>query len=177
VSIGADFHETYAAMSEEDLLGVAGDVGNLVPSAREALKLEMAARNLPLEQLNWEASPSVAPVRYGWGLFQGWMLTLFGVLGVFMGHSLLLLNLWGIPGALIQIVAGYAIIRRLKYGILLFDFCGVLAALGVAWGCIHGLLGDPVVFCFSALALLWWGVPAFMYYPDRNPGLFRKNRG
>lgn len=109
--------------------------------------------------------------RYRWGKFQGWVLLLFGLLGVLVRHSFFLLNLWGIFGAVVQTAAGFGLIQRARYGIICFYLgCALLTVGSYTFLTMLVFRGIPIesfsiVYC--ALAWSWWGIPAIFYYPKR----------
>ena len=56
------FASNYRSMTDDDLRRVALDIRNIVPQAREALRLEFRRRDLFSDDIDWEAQPSLSSV-------------------------------------------------------------------------------------------------------------------
>ncbi len=51
------FAEHYASLHDDDLYRLCTDTGSLLPEARQALKLELEHRGLPISAIDWNAQP------------------------------------------------------------------------------------------------------------------------
>jgi hypothetical protein len=78
----------YASMRDEDLQRLAGDIPSLVPTAREALKLELQRRSMVVEGTDWTAPPAPAVLNSG-GAFRRLPRNLLIFLGSGIGCSFL----------------------------------------------------------------------------------------
>jgi hypothetical protein len=195
-----DYVRHYSLSSDEDLSRLSLDVQSLVPEAREALRLEMERRSLPVEAIDWTAQPPAPPAMlpYSWGNFQGWMLLICGVIAVFvmLGRG----DNSGFLDAILSAYTGYALIKRKPNAIILFYVgtgIAALFALVLDIRAIAGIFtittetvgntitsktaenvgylsGEAIV--QTALTVGWWLIPALTYYRKRQPE-FRKHVG
>jgi hypothetical protein len=62
------YRKHYSALADEDIVRLTTDVANLLPNAREALRNEMASRQLPVEGIEWDTDQIQPPPRVG-----GWL--------------------------------------------------------------------------------------------------------
>jgi len=102
--------------------------------------------------------------RYRWGMFQGWVLIVFGAFGLLIGGSPLLLKMFGIIGSAIQLGAGVGIITKYKNGLIAYYVCVGMILVSFLF---HAPYMDPIAFVISAPLLCWWVLPAALYYPKR----------
>jgi hypothetical protein len=54
-----DYAKRPSLSSDQDLSRLSADVESLVPEAREALRLELERRNIPVESIDWTAQPVI----------------------------------------------------------------------------------------------------------------------
>lgn len=174
----SDFATYYASLPDDDLLRLTADIANLLPQAREALKAETERRNLSTAALDWGAQP-LAPLGippYSWGKFQGWFSLISGVLAFFAMAAKG--DILGIALTCLSAIIGYGLIRKRRWGFVLFFIAAAIAA-GIALvldtvailSAFSGseqastLLAQAVM--VSAINGLWWVVPAVTYYRKR----------
>ena len=107
-----------------------------------------------------EAAASAPPGRaYRWGKFQGWCALSLGVVLVVLGAIFAPGNLLA---GLLWLSTGIGIVQRRKYGFVLLY---VIIALLL----FEGLRKPPTPWASAlyAVFLIFWGVPAALYYPRR----------
>jgi len=104
--------------------------------------------------------------RYRWGYFQGWFSLVFGALlaltephvAPYRGSgSSVHLALYTV--AISQLILGFGLIRRKRYGLVLFYILAVLSASTV-WI-------KPVPLAIYIFIACFWLIPAGFYYPKR----------
>ena len=180
----SDFASHYASTSDDDLAGLTADRASLLPEAREALKTEAIKRHLPTGGIDWneKSPPFPANAPYSWGKFQGWVMLVCGIVGVFemAGKG----DIFGIAAASLVVVVGFGLIKKARWGFILF-FIGAVIAILIAL--LVDLLAVRVLFSDSRNAtdvivqaltvttvnVVWWVVPALTYYRRRLNG-FKK---
>lgn len=110
---------------------------------------------------------------YRWGKFQGWVILVFGVLGLLDGHPILLGNMYGRFGASLLIFTGVALIKQAKAGMVLIFICNGVLLAGFLWTFRFSIssfdfkLVSWVPLVLLGLLLAWWLIPAIFYYPKR----------
>jgi hypothetical protein len=113
---------------------------------------------------------------YRWGKFQGWFQLIAGCIAFLINGAKV--NVLGLIVAALSMYCGYGLIKRYRYGAILF-FVGAgiagLVAIGVdAFASIHVFI-DPesggqrlgVGLAYTIIVALWWLIPAIFYYPKR----------
>jgi TPR repeat protein len=139
---------------------------------------ESEPANAPTESAA-ERTELVARVQtrgYRWGKFQGRFQLIAGCIAFLIYGAAG--NIFGLIAAALGMYCGYGLIKRYRYGAILF-FVGAgiagLAAIGVdAFALIHVFI-DPesggqhlgVGLAYTIIVALWWLVPAIFYYPKR----------
>jgi TPR repeat protein len=132
------------------------------------------------DAIDWSAQPALAlsaTLPYSWGKFQGWALLIGGVFAFFVmvGRG----DIFGIVSASLSALIGYGLIRKERWGHVLFFigagiaavialFVGLLAILALSSGSENASKTIAEAFALSTVNVLWWIVPAIFYYPKRR---------
>lgn len=168
----------YAGLFDEDLERLAQDTASLIPMAREALKIEMQRRSLPILNIDWEAEGAHETcLPYQWGKFQGWTMLLLGIVA-FVINVITSDYLAGVLSAL-NAVTGFGIVHKYRFGAVLFFLQAIViaACLGsLFFALIVKIIAYPnepvrpvlVPLAFGAcVSIIWQQVPAWLYYRKR----------
>ena len=162
-----DYTQLYSLSPDEDLSRLSLEVESLVPEAREALRLEMERRSLPVEAIDWTAQPEQRPP-----IVSGW-LWLYCFISVFiypiwvivtLFRSPLLLDIILIPHSVLVIGSGVLLRKKNPKGLvwvrLSFLYLGALFCLMAPLALLKGVESflDYVfgVFFGSIPLILWW---------------------
>ncbi|MGD0521158.1 MAG: tetratricopeptide repeat protein [Terracidiphilus sp.] len=111
--------------------------------------------------------------QFRWGMFQGWVILVIGVLDLLDGHPILLGNMYGRWGGILLVITGIGLINRAKEGLVLFFICNGALLAGFLWTFRFSMLSfdfesmSGVPLALLGLLLAWWLTPAIFYYPKR----------
>ena len=159
-----DYVRHYSLSSDEDLSRLSLDVQSLVPEAREALRLEMERRSLPVEAIDWTVQPVFKMDTVG-----GWLL-------FYCVCSVIFLPLWMLvdlpkgplwvallllPSGILQVGSGLLLWRRNPKGLrwvrwgLLYVLALFLLFLLLS---LVSLNPVTILYCVvsSAPSIIWW---------------------